>query len=259
MIWDCSAPLARIATLPFMSIVAGLFSSSFPGRRSRAVLQEAGILGIQLDPRGHCIRGRDRFLDSWKAGVLLDLVPDRPGTDPENHVGVRLADLDGLVVVEGLAGEDRRTLDQEVAVPGEAEAGPDEQLMAVGRDDLVHRATELHAVQGIPAASSVQIAAASASAVSTSAEMPGPRRRGLGEGLDLAEGRYRVFADLGDAVVLPADDGPVGLDCLQDDRAVVPAFDLREDLEWYGKRVELPVAARRDVLDGQVVVPILRP
>ena len=60
-------------------------------------------------------------------------------------------------------------------------------------------------------------------------------------------------------VILPADDGPVGLDRLQDDRAVVPALDLREGLERHGERVELALAAGRDVLDGQVVVPILRP
>src|SRR5271157_5314522 len=119
------------------------------GETIDGLLQEAGVLVIQLQPGHHGIRPGNRFLDSWKAGVFLDLVPDRPWPDLENHVAVRLADLNGLLAVEGLAREDRRTLDQQVAVPGEAEPRPHEELMAVGRDDLVNGAPELHAVQGI--------------------------------------------------------------------------------------------------------------
>src|SRR5271157_1082708 len=120
------------------------------GETIDGLLQEAGVLVIQLQPGHHGIRTRNRFLDSWKADVFLDLVPDRPRTDPEHHVRVRLADLDRLITGERLAREDRRTLDQQVTVPGEAETGPDKQLMSVGRDDLAQSATELHAVQGVP-------------------------------------------------------------------------------------------------------------
>jgi len=36
VIWDVTGAEARIATLPLSSIVVGLFSSSLPGKRSRA-------------------------------------------------------------------------------------------------------------------------------------------------------------------------------------------------------------------------------
>ena len=49
-----------------------------------------------------------------------------------------------------LASEDRRTSDQQVFVPGDFETGPDEQLVTVGRDDLLIGATELNAIQGVP-------------------------------------------------------------------------------------------------------------
>ena len=52
---------------------------------------------------------------------------------------VRLADLNVVVAVKAFAREDRRTLDQKVAVPGECKAGPDKQLMAVRCDDLVNQ------------------------------------------------------------------------------------------------------------------------
>ena len=75
----------------------------------------------------------------------------------------------------------------------------------------------------------------------------------------LPNGVTGQFADLGYAMVLPADDGPVRLRGLDDNRAIVPAFDVGEYVERYGNRVEWAMAAWLDVLDGQAVVPILRP
>ena len=150
MIWDCSAPLARIATLPFMSIVAGLFSSSFPGRRSRASCRKRASSGsswtrvVTASAAGMASSTSGKRASFWISFQIVQ-GPIRRTT----WVSV-LPIWIGLIVGEGLAGEDRRTLDEQIAVPGEAEPGPDKELVAVGGDDLVHRATELHAVQGVP-------------------------------------------------------------------------------------------------------------
>ena len=55
-------------------------------------------------------------------------------------------------------------------------------------------------------------------------------------------------------MVLPADDCPLRLRGLEDNRALVTAFDLAENVQRNGNRVEWLVVSRLDVFDGECVV-----
>jgi len=59
-------------------------------------------------------------------------------------------------------------------------------------------------------------------------------------------------------MVLPADDCPVRLRGLEDNRAIVTAFNVAENVQWDGNRVERAIAPWLDVLDGQAVMLISR-
>ena len=63
-----------------------------------------------------------------------------------------------------------------------------------------------------------------------------------------------MFTSLGNPVILPADEGPVRLGGLEEDRAVVTALDLGKHVERDGNRIELAIVPRLGVLDGQIVV-----
>ena len=131
--------------------------------------------------------------------------------------------------------------------------------MAVSRDDLVHRATELEAVQGI----ACRLVGADLRGIGKSCQQvrrslsPGGGR--LRERCDVAERRYRAISDLGYAMVVPADDCPVRLRGFEDNRTLVTAFDLAENVERNGNRVERVKVSRLQVFDGQTVVEILHP
>ena len=58
-------------------------------------------------------------------------------------------------------------------------------------------------------------------------------------------------------MVLPADDCAVRLRCLENNRAIIPAFDSSENVQWYGNRIERAIAPWLDVLDGQAVILVL--
>ena len=95
------------------------------------------------------MRVGEGHVDAGEACRGLDLQEDGPGVAPERDVGVGLADGDGPVAEQLLAREDRRALDQDIAGPREVEATVDENLPAIGGDDLVGVAPELDAIQGV--------------------------------------------------------------------------------------------------------------
>ena len=161
--------------------------------------------------------------------------PDRPGADAEDDVRVGPAHLDRLVARQGPAGEDRRALDQQVAGPGEAEAGADQQLPAVGGDDLVAGALELDAVRGRSGSSrAMPVSVASARAVSSSAGLDAQVAGSSGHLARAVDGRDVILAALRDAAVLPADDGPVGRGGLEDDGRVGRALEVGQGVERDG-------------------------
>ena len=67
-----------------------------------------------------------------------------------------------------------------------------------------------------------------------------------------------VLAALGDAPVLPADDGAVGGDGLDDDRRIGRPFEIGQGIERDGDRRGRVMVAGLDAFDGQIAVPMLR-
>ena len=214
--------------------------------------QEPRVLGVEAEPGGRRLLGGDRLLDAREAGVGPDRQPDRPRPGPEHDVGVRPAHLDRPVAGQPAAGEQRRAADQQVALPGEAEAALDEDLPAVGGDHLAGVALELEAVQGVAGRALVGRRDGLGQGVEQAAGAGLERRRRLGERRQAREIGDGVLAGLGDAPVLPADDGPARRGGLQDDGDVVPALEVGQGVQRQGDRRLGPVGARQDVLDGQV-------
>ena len=232
---------ARTATSPLRSTVTGALGASPPGSRSSDRPRNRGVLGVEAEPGGRRLLGGDRLLDAREAGVGPDRQPDRPRPGPEHDVGVRPAHLDRPVAGQPAAGEQRRAADQQVAVPGEAEAALDEDLPAVGGDHLAGVALELEAVQGVAGRALVGRLDGLGQGVEQAAGAGLERRRRLGERRQARELGDGVLAGLGDAPVLPADDGPARRGGLQDDGDVVLALEVGQGVQRQGDRRLGPV------------------
>ena len=160
-------------------------------------------------------------------------------------MGVGPADLDRPVAGQLAGGEQRGAADQQVAVPGEAEAALDEDLPAVGGDDLAGGALELEAVQGVAGRALVGRLRRPRPGrrAGRPGRTPGGGRRG-GERRQAREVGDGVLPDLGDAPVVPAGDGPARRGGLQDDRRVVPALEVGQGVQRQGDRLLGPVGCR---------------
>jgi hypothetical protein len=112
--------------------------------------QELGVLRIETQPGGGGRGVGDGLLGPGEAGVGPDRQPGRPVAGADRDVTVGPADPDRPVAGQRAGGEQRGAADEQVAVPGEAEAPLDQDLPAVGGDDLAGDALELEAVQGVP-------------------------------------------------------------------------------------------------------------
>jgi len=146
--------------------------------------------------------------------------------------------------------------------PSHGRASPDLTRIwwPVAGNDLVHGCPEAGCSRGVYRLdSSVQLLDASCSASSMSAEISAQAVGVSGKGAILPNGVIGYSRVLRNAVILPADDGLVGLRRLYDDRSLIVGLDLGEGTQRDGDRIELAMSVRLDILDGQTVVPILRP
>jgi hypothetical protein len=83
-----------------------------------------------------------------KADALADLQPERPGDDPQGDLAVDPGDLDGLVLRQPMAREERSEPDNGFAGPGEGETPLDQDLATVGGGNRAI-AAELDAVERV--------------------------------------------------------------------------------------------------------------
>lgn len=68
-----------------------------------------------------------------------------------------------------------------------------------------------------------------------------------------------MLANLGNAVIFPADHRCVGSDGLEHDACLFAPFNISEGVEGQEDDLRWSVVALLDVLDGQGRVPMLRP
>jgi hypothetical protein len=143
--------------------------------------------------------------------------------------------------------------------PGEVEPGADQELAAVGGDDLVARPLELDATQVVPG----RVVGARLGRLGQGRQQlrraGRPGRRQLGHLAGAVERGDVILARLRDAPVRPADGGPAWGRGFEDDRRIGRALEVSQGVERDGDGRRRPVAARLDVGDGQVAIPILRP
>ncbi len=117
--------------------MAGLFSSVAPRQAIEGRLEEACILSVEPKSSRQGVLIGEQFLDARKSRVLPDFVERRPGADAKHDMRVSLADTDWPIARKHLAREDGRAFDEQIAVPGEAESGPHQDLVTVAGNDLV--------------------------------------------------------------------------------------------------------------------------
>jgi hypothetical protein len=213
--------------------------------------------GVEAEPGGGML-GRHGTVDVGEPHARPDGQPDRPRAGAERHPVAGQADVDAVVAGQLRPREEQPAIDEQVARPGECQAPLDQELAAVGGGQLAPAAPELDAVQGIPG----RVLAGRGAGLGQRVEQ---RRRRLvprlGWGRQLRE-RVDVGRLVGPrgwhAMVGPARECQAGTFGLEGDGRLVAALEVGPRLERDRDGAGVGAGARRPVLDGDAVVPILR-
>ena len=111
--------------------------------------QEGGVTAIQTTRRSIAARLWNDFFNARITAIGVDPKKEGPRSGSHEDMGVRPADPDCACLSQLARAEDRHGWNQHVFLPGQLEAGLDQQLMSVCPDDLAFRSTELKSVQRI--------------------------------------------------------------------------------------------------------------